>query len=205
MEHFKKSVLVLVGTVSIFAGGRRCDARDFLLNNDKMVWVASRAVGDPIPGSEDVIAIAITVEGQGHGNRIKARLFTYSDVDDGHYSEREELTTESSRLEGTVDKPEPGKGRNGRQTVTLTSDDLPNVVVYLTALWRRNPGAEPTERRILCRIRFLPQVAAAAAVPAAANGCDEPPTDDILEEEPIDPDGDGVPEEDPEYYDPTIP
>jgi hypothetical protein len=189
MKPFRTSILILAGAFAVASSNRECDAQNWFVNDTGKLWVTGRQSDDSIPHSDGIKAVVIQIINEGDDD-ISARVFVYHGVDEdnGHYIDMEELTTAEQRLFGHV--ATTGK----RQTVKLKNSALAPLRLFLTAIPIRASNAAV----VICRFKFKPD-------PVAAGPCDDVPTEDILEEEPIDPDGNGEPDADPAYIEEPLP
>ncbi len=182
MQRLCKSLTILALPVLAMAEGRVCDAQ--FVNPEDQYWVAGRHETDEFPHSDGIRAVAIHITLQdAEENLVSARVFGYPDVDNDHYADMVELTTDNKELWGRIKTP-----ANKRSTLKLMNNAL-GIEVYMTMMPIR--GME--DPIVVCRIKFKEKGDAP---------CDEVPTDDVLVEEDLGTTAAGEPASDPTYEEP---
>lgn len=141
-------------------------------------WVAARHENNPIPGT-DIIALAIKISQIGINPRgVEATVYVYCTVDGKHYSN-------PIRIPGTfhgVVTPDVGMGRYKRQSVILRNG---SIQILATAF---DPPGSPS-KGLIVRYKNLPpdcsRLRTGGSWPCGfpITNCDEPPIEDILEDD----------------------
>ena len=196
MQVLKATGLITMGLLYVFADTRTCDAENLFVTGTDHAWVAGRPKGKKIPGTGYcAIMIRILKATGGNDNDVKAYVFAYRsiDEDEGRYAGIVDLTG-GVPIDATVkQQPSPGGGQQvpGRRE-TLTLQVNRNLAIHMTAVRRRSRVTDGGRRAmVMCRVKR-------GMAACRTDYCEEPPTDDILEEEAYDDNNsDGLPDEDP--------
>ncbi len=171
MRQFKSIFIVTACMFAQFTISNSCSAEhwNLLKNGDGVRWVGACDTR-PIGGS--ILAYVVQVREKDH--ELFAKVWVYRGVTSGAPTDRH--YTNRSYLGEVVITPETqgnGTEKFKREAIKFKLRDLN---FYITGLRSRNSE----DRRLLCRVT-------STTSSSLVDNCDEPPVEDILEEEPVDP------------------
>jgi hypothetical protein len=178
MRRLNEAFLVLMGVTFLLASARPSEAQEetpWYVPKTNKAWVVTRLKTngfEKLTNEDGKRALALVVQleevEEGTG-AYEARVFAYFDHANGRYSERTELTTDAKKL-----RPIPQSHGMGRRKIQLQRiGGTPAEIVWIRL--HAIPARGSKENMILVSIKF--------AGGETDTGCDEPPIEDIAEEE----------------------